>query len=56
MTLATDSSTATYNSTFPNQEPGEKFIGVCKNVDGLNGVYLCTWPSPAAKQFKILLK
>ena len=56
VTPADASSTATYNSTFPNQEPGEKFIGVCKNVDGLNGVYLCTWPSPAAKQFKILLR
>ena len=56
VTPATDASTKTYNSTFPKQEPGEKFIGVCKNVDGLNGVYLCTWPSPAAKQFKILLR
>ncbi len=38
-----------YDTIFADREPGEKLVGIGKDVDKLNGVYFCTWPSPEAQ-------
>ncbi len=55
-TVPTSSQTNTYNTSFADREPGERLIGIGKNVGNLNGVYLCTWPSPASRHTLILLR
>ena len=55
-TVPTSSQTNTYNTSFADREPGERLIGIGKNVGNLNGVYLCTWPSPASRHTLIMLR
>lgn len=54
-TVPTAAQTNTYNTVFADREPREKLVGIGKNVDYQNGVFFCTWPSPAAESRRTIL-